>query len=104
MKVHSYALSMLFMFGLTLFFSSCGDDDTTMEEPTIVDFAVDNPDFSILVDALTAANLVSVLDDRTAEFTVFAPNNAAFEAFLAANNFDELSDVPVDLLLSLIHI
>lgn len=98
MKVHSYALSMLFMFGLTLFFSSCGDDDTAMEEPTIVDFAVDNPDFSILVDALTAADLVSILDDRSSEFTVFAPNNAAFEAFLAANNFNSLSDIPADLL------
>lgn len=94
MKVHSYALSMLFMLGLTLFFVSCDDDDITMEEPTIVGFAQDNPDFSILVDALTAAGLVSTLDDRDASFTVFAPNNAAFEAYLSANGFTSLSDIP----------
>jgi uncharacterized surface protein with fasciclin (FAS1) repeats len=53
---------------------------TAKDEPTmsIVDVAVANPDFSTLVDALTAADLVTTLADETATFTVFAPTNAAF--------------------------
>ena len=94
MKVHSFTLSMILMLTLGLFFSACDDDDM-MDEPTIVGFAQDNPNFSVLVDALTAADLVTALDDRTASFTVFAPTNAAFEAFLTANGFASLADVPV---------
>jgi uncharacterized surface protein with fasciclin (FAS1) repeats len=50
-------------------------------EPTqsIVDIAASNDDFSTLVTALTAADLVSTLSDTSATFTVFAPTNAAFE-------------------------
>ncbi|WP_367390565.1 fasciclin domain-containing protein [Lewinella sp. LCG006] len=96
MKVHSYALSILMVFTLSLSFLSCDDDDAM--EPTIVEFAQDNTNFSILVDALTAAGLVDALNDRTSSLTVFAPTNAAFEAFLTANNFVSLNDVPVDLL------
>ena len=96
MKVHSYALSILMIFALSFNFLSCDDDD--MDDPTIVEFAQDNDNFSILVDALTAAGLVDALNDRNASLTVFAPTNAAFEAFLAANNFTSLNDVPVDLL------
>jgi uncharacterized surface protein with fasciclin (FAS1) repeats len=53
---------------------------TAKDEPTmsIVDVAVANPDFSTLVAALTAADLVSTLADENATFTVFAPTNAAF--------------------------
>ncbi|MFQ3277030.1 MAG: transforming growth factor-beta-induced protein, partial [Colwellia sp.] len=53
-----------------------------MTEPTmnIVEMAVSDPDnFSTLVAALTAADLVTTLSDEDASFTVFAPTNAAFE-------------------------
>lgn len=54
--------------------------EMTTTTDTIVDVAVNDPDnFSILVDALTAADLVTTLDDETATFTVFAPTNAAFD-------------------------
>ncbi|MGO4912139.1 fasciclin domain-containing protein [Leeuwenhoekiella sp. W20_SRS_FM14] len=46
-------------------------------QKTIVDVAVDNEDFSTLVTALKAADLVSALQGD-GPFTVFAPNNAAF--------------------------
>jgi uncharacterized surface protein with fasciclin (FAS1) repeats len=47
---------------------------------TIVEVAVADPDnFSTLVDALMAANLVTTLADENATFTVFAPTNAAFD-------------------------
>ncbi len=49
--------------------------------PTVVDIALNNPDFSILVAALQKAELVdALLGDGP--FTVFAPTNAAFEDLL----------------------
>ncbi|MDP5158938.1 MAG: fasciclin domain-containing protein [Flaviramulus sp.] len=46
-------------------------------QKTIVDVAVANEDFSTLVAALKAADLVGALQGE-GPFTVFAPNNAAF--------------------------
>ena len=46
-------------------------------QKTIVDVAVGNEDFSTLVTALKAADLVEALQGE-GPFTVFAPNNAAF--------------------------
>ena len=54
-----------------------------MGTPTqnIVEVALADPDnFSTLVTALTAADLVTTLSDENATFTVFAPTNAAFAA------------------------
>lgn len=49
-------------------------------QPSIVDIAVSDPDnFSTLVAALTAANLVDTLN-QSGPFTVFAPTNDAFAA------------------------
>lgn len=58
---------------------------TTTAAPaqTIVDIAVSNADFSILVEAVTAAGLVETLQGA-GPFTVFAPTNAAFAAALEA--------------------
>lgn len=52
-------------------------------QKTIVDVAVGNKDFSTLVAALTAADLVSALQ-ADGPFTVFAPTNAAFAKVDAA--------------------
>ena len=51
--------------------------NTVTAQKTIVDIAVGNEDFSTLVTALTAADLVSALQ-ADGPFTVFAPTNAAF--------------------------
>ncbi|MGL4238983.1 fasciclin domain-containing protein [Tabrizicola sp.] len=51
-------------------------------EPDIVDIASSNDDFSTLVAALSAADLVETLQGD-GPFTVFAPTNAAFEALPA---------------------
>ena len=58
---------------------------------TIVDIAGSNDDFSTLVTALTAADLVTTLSDTSATFTVFAPTNAAF---------DKIDDATLDGLLA----
>ena len=75
-------------------FVSCDKDE---DPQNLVQLAQDTPELSILVDALVRADLVSTLEGD-GPFTVFAPSNTAFEAFLQANNFASLDDVPVDLL------
>lgn len=86
---------------LALVFSltSCDDtDDTTNAAPkTIAALASETPDLSILVQALDRAGLVSTFDS-SGDYTVFAPTNAAFQAFLEANNFASLESVPVPIL------
>lgn len=47
-------------------------------DPDIVDIAASNDDFSTLVAAVSAADLVETLKGD-GPFTVFAPNNAAFD-------------------------
>jgi len=47
---------------------------------TIVEPAYFNKNFSILTEAVVTANLLSTLIDTEANFTLFAPDNAAFEA------------------------
>jgi uncharacterized surface protein with fasciclin (FAS1) repeats len=59
---------------------------------TIVDIAVGNPDFSTLVAAVTAADLVDTLSGE-GPFTVFAPTNAAFDA-LPEGTLDSLLEDP----------
>ncbi len=63
---------------LTIF--SCSSDSDS--QPTIVDIASGDADFSILVRALERTNLVSTLDG-SGQWTVFAPTNAAFNTFFA---------------------
>ena len=54
----------------------------TESAPDIVEIAAGNADFSTLVAALKAADLVETLQGE-GPFTVFAPTNAAFEALPA---------------------
>ena len=83
---------------LSLVWSCSNDDDATTTPPmaqplNIVETAQATADLSILVDAVIQAGLVDALS-ADGQRTVLAPTNAAFTAFLAANNFDSLADVP----------
>lgn len=76
------------------------DDAVIIPEPqsnSIVDIVENSADYSSLNAALEVAGLKATLDGD-AKFTVFAPNNAAFNEFLSDNNFPNLSAVPVDVL------
>ena len=78
-------------------FVACNDDDpVVVETNTIVDVAIDN-NLTSLVAAVRRANLDVTLAGP-GPYTVLAPSDAAFSAFLQANNFNSLTDVPVDLL------
>ncbi len=80
---------------------ACSSDDdqgdVIPETNSIADFVESNPDYSNLNSALIAADLKTTLDGNE-DYTVFAPNNAAFNSFLSDNGFENLEEVPVDLL------
>ncbi|MGP6139330.1 fasciclin domain-containing protein [Jeotgalibaca sp. A127] len=80
-KVLRYILSLAAM--LTLMMSITPFTTAAAEETDddIVEIALSNDDFSILVSALQKAELVEALQGE-GPFTVFAPTNAAFEKLL----------------------
>lgn len=70
-------LALLFL--TTFIFTACNSSSSTAAEtdPTIVEIAVGNDNFSTLVSALSQAGLVETLEGD-GPFTVFAPTNDAF--------------------------
>jgi uncharacterized surface protein with fasciclin (FAS1) repeats len=78
---------------------SCSDDDseTMPQGNTIAAVASSNANLSVLVDALDRAGLTATLDG-SGSFTVFAPTNQAFTAFLQQKGFASLEAVPVPVL------
>jgi transforming growth factor-beta-induced protein len=96
-KFTKIALLAFLTFGLF----ACSDDDdggdVITPSNTIADFVAGNPDYSSLGAALEVTGLDATLGG-TANFTVFAPNNAAFNSFLSTNGFNSLDEVPEDVL------
>jgi uncharacterized surface protein with fasciclin (FAS1) repeats len=88
-------LSLLLVTAAAFTFTACGDKESGPEN--IVETAKDTESLSTLVAALQRADLVSALEGA-GPFTVFAPTNEAFNAFLQANGFANLEAVPVDVL------
>lgn len=87
-------------FGATFANAAHHEDGSKMATPSIVEIAAGNPDFSTLVAALQAADLVDALSGE-GPFTVFAPNNEAFamlpdgtlEMLLLPENKDQLVEI-----------
>lgn len=88
------------MFALMIFLAACSDNDDNNVEPqvqmtqkSIVEIATSDDNFTILVEALSKADLVDALNGD-GPFTVFAPTNAAFEMLfetLGVNGIEDLS-------------
>jgi uncharacterized surface protein with fasciclin (FAS1) repeats len=106
MKTIKKIYSSVLFFSLTAFLlASCSKDyiggnngGGGADKPkSITSIAAANKDLSTLVAALKIAKLDMVLD-KPGAYTVFAPNNAAFDKFLADNKIAKLEDVPVELL------
>ena len=79
---------------------SCDDDnnnDNMVVDNTITGKAVATPNLSILVQALVKAELATTLKGA-GPFTVFAPTNEAFTAFLATTPYATINDVPKEAL------
>ncbi len=85
---------------VSLVFTSCSNDNDVNSirvSNTIADFVGNATEYSSLKAVLDRANLTSVLLG-SAQYTVFAPNNDAFDAFLLNNGLSTLEDVPVSVL------
>ncbi|MDG1326829.1 MAG: fasciclin domain-containing protein [Flavobacteriaceae bacterium] len=93
-------ISLVLTLLMTTLSCSSDDDNTVTTQPqNIVEIALETPNLTSLVAALTAADgdLVTVLQGD-GPFTVLAPTNDAFAAFLSSNGFNTLEDVPTDVL------
>lgn len=99
MKKSVFIWSVFFFLGSSLVLVSCNDDnnDDDQSDQNIITFAQNRPEYSILVEAVERTGLSSALS-VPGNLTLFAPDNDAFNAFLTANNFNSISDVPVDVL------
>lgn len=62
---------------------------------SVVNHAINNPDFSILVQAVVKAGLVDALS-AAGPFTVFAPTNEAFSKLFATLGVSGISDLTAD--------
>lgn len=94
MKILSKLKIAFAIIAFTSFTISCDDNESiTVPDSTITGLAKTDPNLSILVQALVKTNL-----DRTlmgpGPFTVFAPTDAAFVAFLKTTPYATLNDVP----------
>ena len=98
MKKQIQILAIVF---LSLFSLSCEDDnennDICCVGSSIVDIASQEESLSTLVAALQATGLDAALTGQ-GPYTVLAPTNDAFDAFLASINATSLEDIPVDVL------
>jgi transforming growth factor-beta-induced protein len=97
MKIISKTLKLLTVFVLVLGLTGCSDDDDNNggnqpNEQNIVEIALEDPQLTLLVDALQRTGLTGVLE-QDGPFTVLAPTNAAFTAFLDGT---PIEDVDVD--------
>ena len=98
LKFYKLSLALLISFP----FLSCDVDVNESYSPpplsTITEFVASNSDLSNLAAALSAAdgNLLSLLNGGN--YTLLAPNNFAFELFLANNGFTSIDEVPTDIL------
>lgn len=93
MKKSLLRLSTVFLLILGVAFLSSCEEDAEGEDLTIVEFAQADGNYDLLVDAVIRANLVDVLNS-SGPFTLFAPNDAAFQAFLDNNGFSSIDDIP----------
>lgn len=77
--------------------TSCDDDDNGNIIPstnTAYDFVSNDPNFSVLKEALDLTGLDQTLRDP-GTLTIFAPDNQAFTNFLVDNNINGLIDIPI---------
>ncbi len=67
-------------------------EESKVPNSTVVEIAVGNPDFSILVEAVTKAGLGEALSAE-GPFTIFAPTNAAFESLFSRLGVSGIKDL-----------
>ncbi len=68
---------------------------------TILDVLKEDGDYSQFILAVELAEFDDILG-RTGNFTVFAPNDAAFDSFLSESDYETLEDIPEEELRALV--
>jgi transforming growth factor-beta-induced protein len=98
MKKQSILIAAAVLISATVLTSCEKSEDTKMTgDMTVAEYAVSDPNFSILVQALTKAGLVDVLNGE-GNFTVFAPTNAAFTSLFGELGVSGISDLSAETL------
>lgn len=100
MEILSRSKIVLAIISLVFFTISCDDnnsDDMPVVDNTITGIAKSNSNFTLLYQALVKAELVETLKGTT-PYTVFAPTDAAFTAFLKTTPYATINDVPKEAL------
>ncbi len=102
MKVNFLKWPLMILAASMFIFTSCDEDDDDNNSgnntpKTIAATVETDARFSILKAALDRTSLTSVLDDENASFTVFAPNDAAFQTLLANGGYADLDALESDL-------
>ena len=75
--------------------------DKVILPPSVVNIALDNDNFSILVQAVVKAGLVDALNGA-GPFTVFAPTNDAFNALFAQLGISGINDLTAEQLIPIL--
>jgi len=75
--------------------------DKVLLPPTVVDQALSNESFSILVQAVVKADLAGTLSGN-GPFTIFAPTNAAFEALFATLGISGINELTAEQLVPIL--
>lgn len=99
MKKRTLILGLSVLMGITAL-TSCEKDSEEMKtaaDMTISEYAASNPDFSILVQALSKANLVNALNGE-GNYTVFAPTNNAFNDLFGQLGISGVNDLSAEAL------
>lgn len=100
MEILSRSKIVLAIISLLFFTISCDDnnsDDMPNVDNTITGIAKSNSNFTLLYQALIKAELAETLKGTT-PYTVFAPTDAAFIAFLKTTPYASINDVPKEAL------
>jgi len=75
--------------------------DKVLLPPTVIDQALSNESFSILVQAVVKADLAGTLSGN-GPFTIFAPTNAAFEALFATLGISGINELTAEQLVPIL--
>jgi transforming growth factor-beta-induced protein len=94
-KLNKLRNMMMLVVVLSISFTTVMAKSPAKATKSIVEIAVSNDDFSILVEALTKAELVDALS-ADGPFTVFAPTNDAFKNLFKELGVDGVSDLTKD--------
>jgi transforming growth factor-beta-induced protein len=76
--------------------------DAVLTPTSTVDIAINNSNFSYLVEAVVKADLVETLS-AIGPFTIFAPTNAAFEQLFTDLGVSGVEEIPVETLIAVLQ-